>query len=195
MFTGIIETLGKIIAIEKEEENVHFIIESSLSDALHIDQSVAHNGVCLTVIEQNNTWHKVTAIKETMEKTNLSTLKIEDVINIERCMKLDGRLDGHWVQGHVDCTGIIEKIESQNGSFLLTISYNNSDFFTVEKGSITLNGISLTVVNSQEKQFSVAIIPYTWQHTNLHSLQEKSTINIEFDILGKYIKKLYENQH
>lgn len=195
MFTGIIETLGKIIAIEKEEENVHFTLESSVSSELHIDQSIAHNGVCLTVIEQKNNYHKVTAIKETMDKTNLSTIKINDLVNLERCMKLDGRLDGHWVQGHVDCTGIVEKIESQNGSYLLTISYNNADFLTVGKGSITINGISLTVINSKQKQFSVAIIPYTWQHTNLQFLQEKSVVNLEFDILGKYLKKLYENQH
>lgn len=194
MFTGIIETIGKVIDIEKEKDNVHFTLESSVSSELHIDQSIAHNGVCLTVIEQKNNYHKVTAIKETMDKTNLSTIKINDLVNLERCMKLDGRLDGHWVQGHVDCTGIVEKIESQNGSYLLTISYNNADFLTVEKGSITINGISLTVINSKQKQFSVAIIPYTWQHTNLQFLQEKSVVNLEFDILGKYLKKLYENQ-
>ncbi len=194
MFTGIIETLGKVIDIEKEKDNVHFTLKSSVSNQLHIDQSIAHNGVCLTVIEQKGNHHKVTAIKETMDKTNLSTIKINDLVNLERCMKLDGRLDGHWVQGHVDCTGIVEKIESQNGSYLLTISYNNADFLTVEKGSITINGISLTVINSKQKQFSVAIIPYTWQHTNLQFLQEKSVVNLEFDILGKYLKKLYENQ-
>lgn len=191
MFTGIIETLGVVKDIKKEQSNLHFYIESTISNELKIDQSVAHNGVCLTVVEVANNVHKVTAIDETLRKTNLGFLQIGDIVNLERCMPANGRFDGHIVQGHVDQTATcIEKTDKQ-GSWLFTFQYDTStNNITVEKGSITVNGISLTVVNSQKDKFSVAIIPYTIEHTNLKFVEEGDIVNLEFDIVGKYVSKI-----
>lgn len=192
MFTGIIEDLGKVIKIESEGTNLHFWVQSSFKNELKIDQSVAHNGVCLTVVEISNDQYKVTAIDETLKKTNLGTLEVGQKVNLERCMRLNERLDGHIVQGHVDQTAKLVSIENENGSYLLTFHYDEqkSGNVTVEKGSICVNGISLTVVNSKPSEFSVAIIPYTWEHTNLHELSIGNTVNLEFDIIGKYVQRL-----
>jgi riboflavin synthase len=192
MFTGIIETLGIIKDLKKDNSNVTITVSSSITHELKIDQSVAHNGVCLTVIAINNSEYKVTAIKETIEKTNLADWKVGDILNLERAMKLGDRLDGHIVQGHVDQTGICKSIEEANGSWYFTFEYDsNLNNITIEKGSITVNGVSLTVVNSKEKEFSVAIIPYTFEHTNFKNVQIGTTINLEFDVVGKYVAKLY----
>jgi riboflavin synthase len=191
MFTGIIETLGIVKDIQHEQSNIHFTIESSISNELKIDQSVSHNGVCLTVIEVSNDTHVVTAIDETLQKTSLGHLQVGYVVNLERCTQANGRFDGHIVQGHVDQTAVcIERID-QNGSWLFTFQYDSSlNNITVEKGSITVNGISLTVVNSQIDRFSVAIIPYTIEHTNLQHVDLGTTVNLEFDIVGKYVSKI-----
>lgn len=191
MFTGIIETLGVVKSIQRDRSNIHFHIESAISNELKIDQSVSHNGVCLTVVDVQGNKHVVTAIDETLQKTNLGALNPGDIVNLERCTQANGRFDGHIVQGHVDQTAVcIERID-QNGSWLFTFQYDSSqNNITVEKGSITVNGISLTVVNSQNDRFSVAIIPYTIEHTNLQQVQVGTTVNIEFDIVGKYIAKL-----
>ena len=191
MFTGIIETLGAVKSIQREQSNIHFHIESEISNELKIDQSVSHNGVCLTVVDVQGNQHVVTAIDETLQKTNLGALNPGDIVNLERCTQANGRFDGHIVQGHVDQTAVcIERID-QNGSWLFTFQYDSSqNNITVEKGSITVNGISLTVVNSRNDQFSVAIIPYTIEHTNLQQVQVGTTVNIEFDIVGKYIAKI-----
>jgi riboflavin synthase len=192
MFTGIIETLGIIKDLKKDNSNLTITVSSSITDELKIDQSVAHNGVCLTVIAINNGEYTVTAIKETIEKTNLADWKIGDMLNLERAMKLGDRLDGHIVQGHVDQTGICKSIDEANGSWYLTFEYDsNLNNITIEKGSITVNGVSLTVVNSKEKEFSVAIIPYTFEHTNFKNVQIGTTINLEFDVVGKYVARLY----
>ncbi len=192
MFTGIIETLGMIQDINKEEANLHITIQSSITSELKIDQSVAHNGVCLTVININGDSYTVTAIHETILKTNLGDWKIGDCINLERAMKLGDRLDGHIVQGHVDQIGICKKIESSNGSWYFTFEYDeNLNNLTIEKGSITVNGVSLTVVNSKKNEFSVAIIPYTYENTNFNSSKIGSKINLEFDVIGKYVTRLY----
>lgn len=191
MFTGIIETLGKVAAIVADKGNIDFTIESAISDELKIDQSVAHNGVCLTVVDVKNGMHTVTAIAETLRKTNLSFLQVGSLVNLERCMQLNGRLDGHIVQGHVDQTGICKQVKEENGSWIFTFKYNpESGNVTVEKGSICLNGISLTVVNSKDGEFSVAIIPYTFENTNLQSVKAGDTVNLEFDIIGKYVARL-----
>ncbi|WFB61898.1 riboflavin synthase [Sphingobacterium sp. WM] len=191
MFTGIIETLGTVKKIELEQSNIHFFIESSISAELKIDQSVSHNGVCLTVVGLEGDEHQVTAIHETLEKSNLGKLKVGDLVNLERCVKVDGRLDGHIVQGHVDQTAICTAVEPQEGSAIYTFEYDSKlNNMTVEKGSITVNGISLTVVNSEKNSFSVAIIPYTLEHTNLKTIEVGSTVNLEFDIIGKYVSKL-----
>lgn len=191
MFTGIIETLGVVKDIKKEQSNLHFYIESTISNELKIDQSVAHNGVCLTVVEVANNVHKVTAIDETLRKTNLGFLQIGDIVNLERCMPANGRFDGHIVQGHVDQTATCIEKTDQQGSWLFTFQYDTStNNITVEKGSITVNGISLTVVNSQKDKFSVAIIPYTIEHTNLKFVEEGDIVNLEFDIVGKYVSKI-----
>ncbi|OYD45191.1 riboflavin synthase [Sphingobacterium cellulitidis] len=191
MFTGIIETLGTVKKIELEQSNIHFFIESSISAELKIDQSVSHNGVCLTVVGLEGDEHQVTAIHETLEKSNLGKLKVGDLVNLERCVKVDGRLDGHIVQGHVDQTAICTAVEPQEGSAIYTFEYDSKlNNMTVEKGSITVNGISLTVVNSEKNSFSVAIIPYTLDHTNLKTIEVGSTVNLEFDIIGKYVSKL-----
>ena len=192
MFTGIIETLGIIKDLKKDNNNLNITVFSSITHELKIDQSVAHNGVCLTVIAINNGEYTVTAIKETIEKTNLADWKVDDLLNLERAMKLGDRLDGHIVQGHVDQTGICKSIEEANGSWYFTFEYgSNLNNITIEKGSITVNGVSLTVVNSKEKEFSVAIIPYTFEHTNFKNIQIGTTINLEFDVVGKYVARLY----
>lgn len=193
MFTGIIETLGKVVKIEKDQGNLHLTIRSDISNELKIDQSVAHNGVCLTVVSLADGQHTVTAIYETLLKTNLSELQEGNTINLERCMLMNGRLDGHIVQGHVDQTAKCVGLQEQNGSWLFTFQYDtDKGNVTVEKGSVCVNGISLTVVNSQEDRFSVAIIPYTYEHTNLHEVKLGSTVNLEFDIIGKYVARLMQ---
>ncbi|MFM6946168.1 MAG: riboflavin synthase [Flavobacteriales bacterium] len=188
MFTGIIEQIGTVVSIEKEAGNIHFTIASDLSSALKIDQSIAHNGCCLTVVAQNEHNHVVTAIHETLLKTNLGTWQEGSKVNLERCMQLGGRLDGHMVQGHVDCVGVCTEVTDENGSWRYTFTHP-TEFVTVEKGSITVNGTSLTVVNSQKGQFSVCIIPYTFEHTNFHQLQVGHVVNLEFDIIGKYVAR------
>lgn len=194
MFTGIIEDLAKVIDISHEKENIIFTLSASIANEFKIDQSVAHDGVCLTVVDVKNNEYKVTAIKETLDISNLKNWKVGDAINLERSMSLSARLDGHMVQGHVDQIGRLDKIEDQNGSFKLSISYDIKDYITVSKGSICVNGISLTVVDSEAGFFSVAIIPYTWENTNLSQLNQGSEVNLEFDILGKYVSKLLGNQ-
>jgi riboflavin synthase len=191
MFTGIIETLGRVEEIRKEDENLHITIASSLTHELKIDQSVAHNGICLTVVAINEEKYTVTAIKETVLKTNLVDWKQGDMINLERAMKLGDRLDGHIVQGHIDQIGLCTNIEASNGSWYFTFEYDkNLQNITIEKGSITINGVSLTVVNSKENEFSVAIIPYTYEHTNFKNFKIGTKINLEFDVIGKYVSKL-----
>ncbi|MES2812871.1 MAG: riboflavin synthase [Bacteroidota bacterium] len=193
MFTGIIETLGTIKELRKEGENIHVSVQSNITNELKIDQSVAHNGVCLTVITIDNDTYTVTAIKETIDKTNLGDWKINDKVNLERAMKLGDRLDGHIVQGHVDQTAVCKNIEEANGSWYFTFEYDKSlNNITIEKGSITVNGTSLTVVNSKINEFSVAIIPYTYEHTNFHSFEVGTKINLEFDVIGKYVARLQE---
>ncbi len=190
MFTGIIETVGEISQLTHEGENLHIEIKSPLAQELKIDQSVSHNGVCLTVVGIKEVTYIVTAIKETLDKTNLKTWKKGSLINLERAMKLGDRLDGHIVQGHVDGIANCKSIEVSNGSWIFTFEYKNSEFNTVEKGSITVNGVSLTVVNSKKGEFSVAIIPYTFENTNFRTIKEGSEVNLEFDIIGKYVKNL-----
>ena len=191
MFTGIIEEIGKIVRIEREQANLHLYVKSSFTNELKIDQSLSHNGCCLTIEKIENQRYGVTAIQETLEKTNLGSWKIDTKVNLERCVLMNGRLDGHIVQGHVDQTGTIKSIENLNGSHYITIAYTEKDgFTTVPQGSITVDGISLTVAHSGENEFSVAIIPYTWEHTNLKNLEIGSKVNLEFDIIGKYVAKL-----
>lgn len=190
MFTGIIEELGEIISLELENKNKHFIIKANMSSQLKIDQSVSHNGICLTVIDINQNTYTVTAINETLQKTNLNTLSIGDKVNLERSMKLGSRIDGHIVQGHVDQTATCINISEEKGSYFFTFEYEEKNNITVEKGSVCVNGVSLTVVNSEINKFSVAIIPYTFHHTNFHEIKKGSTVNLEFDILGKYISKM-----
>lgn len=189
MFTGIIEQLGVVKSIQKESDNIHFTLEAPFTSELKIDQSVAHNGCCLTVVEISGNEYVVTAIQETLNKTNLGSWKVGTKVNLERCMQMNGRLDGHIVQGHVDTTGTCIAIEDQNGSWKYTFRYESADL-TVEKGSITINGTSLTVVDSKTNEFSVCIIPYTYEHTNFHTLTVGATVNLEFDIIGKYVAKM-----
>ena len=192
MFTGIIETLGKVQDVKNQNDNLHVSVQSSITNELKIDQSVAHNGVCLTVIAIENDVYTVTAISETILKTNLGDWKIGDLLNLERAMLLGSRLDGHIVQGHVDQTGICKEILEANGSWYYTFEYDsNLNNITIEKGSITINGVSLTVVNSKENEFSVAIIPYTYEHTNFKDFKVGTKINLEFDVIGKYVSRLY----
>jgi riboflavin synthase len=192
MFTGIIETLGIVKGLTKQDGNLHITVSCLLTSELKIDQSVAHNGVCLTVVSIENNNYTVTAIQETIEKTNVGDWKEGDYINLERAMKLGDRLDGHIVQGHVDQTGFCKSIEETNGSWLYTFSYDSSlNNITIEKGSITVNGVSLTVVNSLVNEFSVAIIPYTYEHTNFHNFNVGTKVNLEFDVIGKYVSKLH----
>lgn len=191
MFTGIIETLGEIIAIEHDQSNIHFDVKSSLSNELKVDQSVAHNGVCLTVVKMNDSSHRVTAIDETLRKSNLGDWKVGSKVNIERCMIANGRFDGHVVQGHVDQVGEVVQITEKEGSWQFDFKYDaNQGNVTVEKGSICINGISLTCFNSAEGEFSVAIIPYTYENTGFKDLGIGNKVNLEFDIIGKYVKRL-----
>ena len=189
MFTGIIEQLGVVKSIQKESDNIHFTLEAPFTSELKIDQSVAHNGCCLTVVEISGNEYVVTAIQETLNKTNLGSWEVGTKVNLERCMQMNGRLDGHIVQGHVDTTGTCSAIEDQNGSWKYTFRYESADL-TVEKGSVTVNGTSLTVVDSKTHEFSVCIIPYTYEHTNFHTLEVGATVNLEFDIIGKYVAKM-----
>ena len=191
MFTGIIESLGKIKSLSKEGENLHIEVASELSPMLKIDQSVSHNGVCLTVVSLTETSYVVTAIKETLDKTNIGQLEVGAVVNLERAMKLGDRLDGHIVQGHVDQTAICQEIKKQNGSWVFTFTYDSSlNNITIEKGSVTVNGVSLTVVDSRPNTFNVAIIPYTYQHTNFNTFVKNTMVNLEFDVIGKYVKRI-----
>ena len=195
MFTGIVETLGIISDIKKDQENIHLTIQTNITNELKIDQSVAHNGVCLTVVNLFDDKHVVTAIKETIDKTTLGSWRVGDKVNIERAMKLGDRLDGHIVQGHVDQTAICKNIEDKEGSWVFTFEYDSTlNNITIEKGSITVNGTSLTVVNSKKDSFSVAIIPYTYENTIFHTFEIGTKVNLEFDVVGKYIARMYELQ-
>jgi riboflavin synthase len=191
MFTGIIEGIGEVVSVQNEESNVHFELFSPFTHELKIDQSVSHNGCCLTVVKLSDTSYTVTAIKETLDKTNLRYWKAGTQVNLERCMQLNGRLDGHIVQGHVDTVAECAEIIDQNGSWKYKFTYS-ADFITVEKGSITVNGTSLTVVDSEKDSFSVCIIPYTFENTNFKQLNIGDKVNIEFDVIGKYVQKLLE---
>jgi riboflavin synthase len=196
MFTGIIEEAAKIVALKKEKENLHITMECSFTDELKIDQSISHNGVCLTVVSIKDNTYTVTAIKETLLKSNLGRLKVGDKINLERSAKLDGRLDGHIVQGHVDQTAICTDVKESEGSWYFTFEYEpvQTDYITVEKGSVSVNGVSLTVVNSKDKSFQVAIIPFTYEVTNFHQIKPGTIVNLEFDIIGKYISRVVKQQ-
>ena len=192
MFTGIIEDLGVVVSLEKEATNLHLTVQSRLASALKIDQSVSHNGVCLTVVDCNAASYTVTAIKETLDKTNLNSLTEGAIVNLERGLKLGDRLDGHMVQGHIDQIGTCVGIQSQNGSWTYNFEYDPTlGNITIEKGSVTVNGVSLTVVNSKNNGFSVAIIPYTYEHTNFKNFKIGSVVNLEFDVIGKYVSRLY----
>lgn len=196
MFSGIVEEMATIVAIRKEHENIHFTLKCSFTNELKIDQSISHNGVCLTVVDIDNDCYTVTAMKETLNRSNLDLLKPGDKVNVERSMKMDGRLDGHIVQGHVDGTATCTNISDADGSTYFTFEYKfdkemaKRGYFTVDKGSVTVNGVSLTVCNPTENTFTVAIIPYTYEHTNFCNIKIGSVVNIEFDILGKYIARL-----
>lgn len=191
MFTGIVETMGRVKAISEEGSNKHFVFTSAITRELKIDQSLSHNGVCLTVVDVEGDAYTVTAIKETLEKSNLGALALGDKVNLERCMKANGRFDGHIVQGHVDVQGTVASIIPQEGSWLVKI-HHPPQFSTmvVEKGSITVNGVSLTCFGLGEDFFQVAIIPYTWEHTSFHQLKPGDKVNLEFDIVGKYVQKM-----
>ncbi len=191
MFTGIIETLGEIVGVEHEDTNIHYTVKSSITNELKIDQSVAHNGCCLTVVKLDGDTYVVTAIKESIDRTNMSEWKVGSKVNLERCMQLGARLDGHIVQGHVDTVGTCIKVEDLDGSWKYTFRYDDNQP-TVQKGSITVNGVSLTVVDSEKGLFSVCIIPYTHEHTNFHTFEQGSLVNLEFDIIGKYVARLME---
>jgi len=193
MFTGIIEELGEVTELIHDQENLHITVKSKLSKELKIDQSLAHNGVCLTVIKLGDDTHTITAIKETIDKSNIGQLRIGSKVNLERAMQLGARLDGHIVQGHVDQTAVCIEVKEQDGSWIYTFKYDNTyNNLTIEKGSITVNGVSLTVVNSKPASFSVAIIPYTYEHTNFHQIKVNDMINLEFDVIGKYVARLLE---
>jgi riboflavin synthase len=195
MFSGIVEEAGKITKLRQEQENLHISVSCSFLDELKIDQSVSHNGVCLTVVDINDKEYTVTAIKETLIKSNLGLVKVGDGINLERSMKMNGRLDGHIVQGHVDQTAVCKQITEADGSWYFTFEYDPAlGNITVEKGSISVNGVSLTVVNSQDNSFQVAIIPYTYQFTNFQEFKVGTVVNLEFDIIGKYIAKIVRQQ-
>jgi len=193
MFTGIIENLAKIVAIENSQGNLNITLSSSLASELKVDQSVSHNGICLTVVSINNDQYTVTAIEETINKTTINKWQKGDLINLERAMKIGDRLDGHMIQGHVDKIGKCIKSETKNGSWEYTIEYEESDNITVEKGSIAINGVSLTVIDSMSNGFKVAIIPYTYKHTSFQNLENGNAVNLEFDILGKYLTKMAKN--
>jgi len=191
MFTGIIEEMAVVVALKKERSNLHISLKSNITKELKIDQSVAHNGVCLTIVDIDDDKYTVTAIKESLEKSNLGLLEVGSKVNLERCMQLGDRLDGHLVQGHVDQSAKCTAIKEGKGSHIFTFEHKQSDNMTVEKGSVCVNGLSLTVVNSKDTSFSVAIIPYTFEHTNFQTLKIGDAVNIEFDILGKYIAKMF----
>ena len=193
MFTGIVETIGQITSLKKEKNNLHISIKSNFTNELKIDQSISHNGVCLTVVEIESNVYTVTAIEETLQKSNLSSLHEGDLVNLERAMKLGDRLDGHIVQGHVDQTGVCTHVEEKEGSWFFTFEYEkHHKNLTIEKGSITVNGVSLTVVNSKNNAFSVAIIPYTYENTNFKMLKKGAVVNLEFDVIGKYVTRIME---
>jgi riboflavin synthase len=196
MFSGIVEEAARVVRIEKEKDNIHITMNCSFTRELKIDQSISHNGVCLTVVKKEGDTYTVTAIRETLEKSNLGLLKVGDKVNLERSAKLDGRLDGHMVQGHVDQTAICTEVKEAGGSWYYTFEYEpqQDDYLTVEKGSVSVNGVSLTVVNSQARSFQVAIIPFTYEVTNFHQIKKGTVVNIEFDILGKYIAKIVKQQ-
>lgn len=191
MFSGIVEEAAKVVNLTKEKENLHITLTCSFANELKIDQSVSHNGVCLTVVKQEGDTYTVTAIKETLDKSNLGLLKVGDKVNVERSMKIETLLDGHMVQGHVDQTAVCTKVEEADGSWYYTFEYDQSKGnITVEKGSVSVNGVSLTVVNSKDNSFQVAIIPFTYEVTNFHEFKEGTVVNLEFDVVGKYIAKL-----
>jgi riboflavin synthase len=192
MFSGIVEVAAPVVKLEKDQDNLHITMKCPFVNELKIDQSISHNGVCLTVVKKDNETYTVTAIKETLDKTNLGLLKPGDKVNLERSTKLDGRLDGHMVQGHVDQTAVCLDVEEAGGSWYYTFGYEpaSDDYMTVEKGSVSVNGVSLTVVNSKPKSFQVAIIPFTHEVTNFHQIKKGTVVNLEFDILGKYIAKI-----
>ena len=195
MFTGIIESLGQVVQLEKEEGNLHITIRADIAPELKVDQSVAHNGVCLTVVEVSGDTYRVTAIDETLQKSNLGHLKIDDGVNLERAMVLGSRLDGHIVQGHVDQTAVCTGVETLEGSWVYAFEYDpKQNNITIEKGSITVDGVSLTVVDSREHTFNVAIIPYTYEHTRFKDYKKGSVVNLEFDVIGKYVARLLELQ-
>ncbi len=194
MFTGIIEAMGEVSSIAQEGENTHLTLRAPFTEQLKIDQSIAHNGACLTVVAIDGDSYTVTAIEETLKRTNIGELKEGDLVNLERCMQMGGRLDGHIVQGHVDTVGKVERVATQDGSWRVYLSHPadqaEEGYITVPKGSITVNGVSLTVVDSSIDSFSVAIIPYTWEHTNFHRFKEGDLVNLEFDIIGKYVARM-----
>lgn len=196
MFSGIVEEAAEVVKLEKDKDNLHITMRCSFVNELKIDQSISHNGVCLTVVKKNKDTYTVTAIKETLEKSNLGLLKPGDKVNLERSTKLDGRLDGHMVQGHVDQTAVCTSVREAGGSWYYAFEYEpaQDDYLTVEKGSISVNGVSLTVVNSKAKSFEVAIIPFTWEVTNFHQIKKGTVVNLEFDILGKYIARIVKQQ-
>ena len=193
MFTGIIESLGRVLEVEKDQENVHLKITSAISKELKVDQSIAHNGCCLTVIEKTDEWHKVTAVKETLSKTNLGEFKEGDLINLERCLKLGDRLDGHIVQGHVDQIAHCKAVTEVEGSWRFEFEFDSSPLL-IQMGSITVNGVSLTIADKSDNGFMVSIIPYTFEHTNFKTMSAGDTVNIEFDVLGKYVEELVKNR-
>ncbi len=196
MFTGIVEEAARVTALKKEKENLHITLECSFVGELKIDQSISHNGVCLTVVSKTDTTYTVTAIQETLIKSNLGKLQVGDEVNLERSARLDGHLDGHIVQGHVDQTAVCTEVKESEGSWYYTFKYTplQDDYMTVEKGSVCVNGVSLTVVNSKDNSFQVAIIPYTYEITNFHRIQPGTEVNLEFDIIGKYIARIVKQQ-
>ena len=191
MFTGIIEEIAEVVALKKEGANVHFSLKSAITNELKIDQSLAHNGVCLTVVDIDADVYTVIAINETLQKSNLGFLQVGSKVNLERSIQMGARLDGHMVQGHVDQTAVCIKVKEDNGSHICTFEHKDSNNITIEKGSVCVNGVSLTILNSKDNSFSVAIIPYTYEHTNLHIIKVGTVVNVEFDILGKYISKMF----
>ena len=196
MFSGIVEESATVTALEKDQENLHITLKCSFVKELSIDQSISHNGVCLTVVKKTNKDYTVTAIQETLLKSNLRLLKVGEKVNLERSMKMDGRIDGHIVQGHVDQTAVCTNVREAEGSWYYTFEYKpaQDDYITVEKGSVSINGVSLTVINSKDNSFEVAIIPYTYEVTNFHDIKPGTTVNIEFDIIGKYIARIVAQQ-